>query len=255
MIGKNKIGDYNIVYDGEPLSDHFIIKSMEMPLLPTIGANTAKIGGRPGLWFSSRKIETRTITIHAAMMNDNNSRIDMMEKWLLQTKYLAKEKECKLELGGGYFVNAILIGDTPLKRENGRWSEVTLDFVCYDPYIYGEEHVVEFKSSNSVAFDIISEQPVYPSLVLSEYQPFDMVYIEHKSYGDYTGTIKTNKFRAINIEYPWFVVDMENHTCEYNGLNVEIDPSVSDFFYFLPGSNSINTYGAKIKIEYREKFL
>lgn len=246
MFGMNKIGDPNIVYDGEPLSDHFIVKYIELPLLPTIDASTLSISGKPGLWFSSRNIETRKIVLHIAMLNDNKSRIDMMEKWMLQSDYLTKDKECKLELGGGYFVNAMLTGDTPIKRENGVWSETAITFTCFDPYIYGAEHEISNVFNQQVY--IQGKQPVWPLIRI--YNASSIVNLNNSTTG-----------KTMNITVPSgygnnFAVDMEKHICGSTELHYPMNPSNSSFFSLNPGLVTLNFNGAEqFNLVYREKYL
>lgn len=246
MIGINKVGDYHLVYDGEPLSDHFIIKNVELSLLPNIDAITVTVDGRPGAWFSERKIETRKIIVNAAIMNDNRSRIDMMEKWMLQSDILAKNEECKLELGGGYYVNAILIGETPIKRENGYWSEVVLNFVCYDPYIYGLEHV-DIINTGISSIMIDGKQPIYPV--------FDIEGLNSTASFKITNEISRKTVSVLSNYENSIKVDNENYICTKKGdVFVPVEP-ITEFFTLSPGYNVINLSAGSGTMTYRERYL
>lgn len=258
MIGMNKVGDWHLVYDGEPLSDHFIIKNVELPLLPNIDAATIELDGKPGSWFSHRKIETRDIIVHAAMLNDNRSRIDMMEKWILQSDILAKNTECKLELGGGYWVNAILIGQTPIKRENGYWSEVELNFRCYDPYIYGEEHTVYFNEYQNELY-IYGKLPVWPEI----HAPYCQSNVKVSTPD--SPDIGTPGFRPY-IETAWrydfsqrpsFVFYTDKHLVLYGLDYVPLAPG-STFFRLNPGNVTLlleKDSGFRFYLKYSETYL
>ena len=247
MLGKNKLGDFYLIYDGEPLSDHFIVKSVEMPLMPNISASTLDIDGKPGSWFSSRKIETRNITAHVAMLNDNKNRVDMMEKWLLQSDFLSKDKECKLEIGGGYYVNAILTGNTPIKREGGVWSEVSVNFTCYDPYIYGEEHTESLTAGNNNIY-VYGKKPVWPI--------FDITGSSSSSPNTVTYTQKIKMVRVPNLTSTTkLIIDNDKHKCTVNGVYKAVDPSVTDFFSLDPGDATIKLDYGSGTITYRERYL
>ena len=247
MLGKNKVGDFHLIYDGEPLSDHFIVKSVEMPLLPNIDVSTLSIDGKPGLWFAARKIETRTITVHIAMLNDNKNRVDMMDKWILQSDYLAKDKPKKLELGGGYYVNAIMVGDSLIKRENGVWSEADITFVCYDPYIYGEEHIENINAGTNKVV-IHGKQPVWPV--------FEITGHSQTAPNAVTVTDTGETVRVPNLsDLTRLMIDNETHKCTVNGVYKPVDPSVTDFFSLNTGEHTIRLDYGSGTMKYREMYL
>lgn len=250
MIGINKIGDFNLVYDGEPLSDHFIIKNVELPLLPTIDAVTLTMDGRPGSWFVSRKIGTRSIIVHAALMNDNRSRIDMMEKWIRQSTILAKDYDSKLELGNGYFVYAMLVGETPIKRDkNGRWSEVELNFMCYDPYIYGENHNIDLVTGYRNDFMIEGTQPTWPLISLVDFTKSGYVTITKES------DFKKSKIVVSQGNTNYIYVNSEDHICvDRNQRFLPLSPETR-FFQLDPGYNVISISDGVGSINYRERYL
>lgn len=247
MFGKNKIGDWHLIYDGVPLSDHFIVKSIEMPLMPSIEASTIAVDGKPGLWFASRKIGTRDIVVHLAMMNDNKDRVDMMVKWMQQADTLAKDGPRKLELGGGYYVNAMMIGDSLINRRNGYWGETDLTFRCFDPYIYGETHTVDLKAGDNT-FMVHGKQPVWPVFEVTGH---------NSSAPNIITDAKTAKLVKVNTLTPStrLVVDMEQHKCTVNGVYKAVDPSVTDFFSLAPGENTIKLAYGTGTVTYRETYL
>lgn len=260
MLGMNKIGDWHLIYDGEPLSDHFIIKSVEMPLLATIDYDAFSVSGRPGKWFFDRKIETRKIVVHAAMMNDNKSRIDMMEKWVMRSRFLAKDSPKKLELGGGYYVYASIVGDTPIKRENGIWSEVNITFICYDPFIYGEEKELDILYYDRKKIYIEGSSVTYPYLTLHPIPGNDdtsQLVVDRRSWDDNNNVISSSRLivnQVSNIET--IIVDSENRIC-YDGNNVYLPIYLdSQFPVLTPGLNEVNIF-TKFNgtIKYKERYL
>lgn len=246
MMNLSRIGDLGLVYDGVPLSDHFIVNKVSMPLMPNFDASTLYIDGKPGAWFAGRKVGTRDIRVNLGMLSDTKKRVDALDNWLAVSDILAKDKICKLELGNGLYVNAIVMDDSQMTRK-GKWSTADITFRCYDPYIYGEEHTVEFSSGNFVV-NIEGKQPVWPVYKLTGHS---------SSYGNTLINNNTGQRVKVNslTSTTELIVDMEAHRCTVNGAYKPVDPSVSDFWPLKPGSNSLYLSYGSGSFTYRETYL
>lgn len=239
----SNIGHNFLVYDGVNLADHFIVRTFDMPLLPGIEASTIKIDGRPGEWFSKRAIGTRDIYVGLGILNDTKDRKDILENWFLLSDKLTKDKPCKLEIGNGYYVNAILVGDTQTTT-TGKWSIVEVQFTCYDPYIYGEEHEVSLKTGNNT-FNVKGKYSTYP-----------VITINGASTTTITDTKTGDKIRVEDIASgKSLVINMNEHRCLVDGLYKPADLSVSDFWALKPGENTLNLSSGTGTLVYRELYL
>ena len=239
----SNIGHTFLAYDGVNLSDHFVVKSIDMPLLPTIDAASIAIDGKPGAWFSKRQIGTRDIIVGLGMLNDDRNRKDILQNWIMLSDILAKDTECKLELGDGRYVNAVLVGDTEMEF-NGRWSVVNVTFRCFDPYVYGDEHTVSLKQGNNT-FNVLGKYPTNPVIKIT---------------GASTVTVTDNdtgdKVRVESIASgKTLVIDMGEYRCTIDGLYKSADLTVTDFWPLRPGRNTLNLSSGSGTLTYREVYL
>lgn len=243
MINMSRIGHTSLVYDGVRLSDYFVVRTIEMPLLPTIDASIIEVSGKPGAWFSNRKIGTRDINIGFGILSRSKKFEDILSIWIDLSKKLSKDKVCKLELGNGYYCNAILMGDSGITN-NGNWSIITVTFRCFDPYIYRNTHTKTLKAGDNV-FEVEGQEEALPVFKVKD---ATSITITNKGTGD---KIKVDSIPS-NQE---LVVDMINNKCTVNGVYKAADPGVSDFWGISPGTCTINLSGGSGTMEYTEVYL
>lgn len=244
MINLSQIGDTGIAYDGIALSDYFIIRGVDMPLFPAVDTLGLEVDGKPGAWFSSRKIGTREITVRLALLADDKDRIASMEEWLLVSQRIATDKPHKLELGNGYWVNAIMTGNSEITRQ-ATWSKADITFRCFDPYIYGETYEVPLKTGSNTIY-VRGLCPTYPV--------YDVIG------SDGTVTLQdedTGKQLTVHGMVPdaRLVMDMEQYRCTVRGYYKAADPSVSDFWPLNPGENHIKLTSGTGTLTYTERYL
>lgn len=243
MMNLSNIGHNFLRYDGVNLSDFFVVRKIDMPLLPNIEASGIKIDGRAGEWFAKREINTRDIIVGLGILNDTKERKDILENWFLLSDKIAKDKVCKLEIGNGRFVNAILMGDSPITT-NREWSTVDVTFRCFDPYIYGEEHTESLKAGNNT-IRVKGKYPTYPTIELTG---ATAITLTHNGTGDkvhVTGLTASQKL----------LINMAEYKCSVNGVYKPADPTVTDFWPLTPGDNVLNLSSGSGTLKYREMFL
>lgn len=238
-----KIGHDFLVFDDVKLSDHFVVRTLDMPLLPTLDANIIEVDGKPGAWFSSLKIGTRDINVGLGILMDTRDRKDIIKAWIDLSDKLAKDKVCKLEIGNGYYVNAMLVGDSETET-NGKWSIVNVAFRCFDPYIYGKEHDIALKQGDNKIY-VNGKVATYPYIEIS---------------GATTTTVTNkNTDEKIRVEKipsgKKLEIDMENHGCRCNGVYMAADPTISDFWPITPGEVTINVSSGTGTLKYKEVYL
>lgn len=240
-----EIGDFEIAYDNVRLADYFIVRGVDMPMLPAITANSVTVDGKPGAWFTSRQIGTRDITIRLGLLSETKKNIDALETWINNAYLVGKDTPRRLDLGKGYHVNAIMNGTSDISKR-GRWSTVSISFKCFDPCIYGETHTLNLVSgSNKVV--ILGKAPVYPIFTIKS---------TTTSYLDVEDNATKKKVRiyspgtANNL-----VIDMEKHKCTVGGVYKAVDPTTSDFWTLSPGEQTINVRSGSGTLEYTEVYL
>lgn len=240
-----KIGEYEIEYDGERLSDHFVVRSINFPMLPNITAGELLIDGKPGSWFTGRNIGTRDITIGLGLINSSRSGTAALEAWVQHSNLVGKNKEAKLDFGNGYYVNAVMVGSSEITR-NGKWSTTEATFRCFDPYIYGETHEVELSSGKNTVF-ISGKVPVSPvfEIVSDNADSLEVV-------NDISG--KLVKVYNPGVSVP-VIIDMGLHKCTIGGAYKPSDPHTTDFWTFNPGEQSVSIKNGSGKMTYTETYL
>lgn len=239
-----KIGYDFLVYDGVVLSDHFIVRTFNMPLCPTLDPNYIEVDGRPGVWFTGNKIGTRDITVGLGILMDNGqTREDAVKAWVDLSDKLVKNEIKKLEIGNGLYVNAAMVGDSAITTR-GDWGIVDVSFRCFDPYVYGADHAVQLKSGDN-NFYVEGKLPTFPTIEIS---------------GATTTTI-TNKTTSDKIKVTKIptgktvVIDMEHHNCKAGDVYVAADPTISDFWTINPGNVTINVSSGSGTLKYKEVYL
>lgn len=238
-----RVGYKELIFDGVRLSDYFVVRSLNMPLLPTIEANTLQVDGKPGAYYMSRSIGTRDVMVGLGILNDTRSKKEIIKAWIDLSDKLDKEHVCKLEIGNGLYVNAALVGDTATTT-NGRWSIVDVTFRCFDPYIYGREHTEQIATGLN-AIRVISKAKTYPKFELS----------------GATDITLTNNNTGDRIRVPGLIasqkltIDMANHVCKIGETYKAADPTVSDFWPIAGGDITLNLSAGSGTMTYREAYL
>ena len=240
-----EIGDFEIAYDNVRLADYFIVRGVDMPMLPTITANSVTVDGKPGAWFTSRQIGTRDVTVRLGLLSETKKNIDALETWINNAYLVGKDTPHRLDLGKGYYVNAIMNGTSDISK-NGRWSTVSISFKCFDPCIYGETHTLELKQGSN-KYVILGKAPVSPIFTIKS---------TSASYCDVEDNTTKKMVRVLSPGTAnQLVLDMEKHRCTLGGVYKAVDPTMSDFFTLTPGEQTINTKYCYGTMEYTEVYL
>lgn len=240
-----EIGEYEISYDNVRLADYFVVRGVDMSMLPPITTNSVTVDGKPGAWFTNRQIGTRDVVIRLGLLSDSKKHIEALETWMTHSWLVGKDKPCRLDLGKGYYVNAIMDGSSDISK-NGRWSTISVTFRCFDPYIYRETHTLNLVSgSNKIR--IIGTAPVRPVFTVKS---------TSTSYLDIEDNTTKQKVRIYSPGTSTsLVVDMEQHKCTLNGAYKAVDPTTSDFFALAPGEQTINIKSGTGTMTYTEAYL
>lgn len=241
---KLNIGDWDIAFNGEKLGNHFVVRGVDFPALPDITLNEIHVDGKPGSWFSNRQIGTREITIRLGLFSPTRERVEAMEGWLHSAYMLTLDHECRLDLGHGHHVNAVMAGNTPVEK-NGYWSTTEVTFKCFDPFVYGDTYTIPLVSGSN-KLNILGNYKTPPVIELKTHS--DTFVLSDEVSG------KKVRIEKAGTTLP-LVIDMKNYKCTLGGNYKAADPTVTDFWDLTPGENKINLQTGTGTLTYTEVYL
>ena len=157
-------------FNEQNIPSYVFVNDIRQSILPSISQNTIKINGRAGLIDFGNELAERTIEIDIMIFGGTlpqlQSRIRELSKWLYQDE--AKKLVLLTESDKYYY--AKLSQDTDLSIEGiQRNGMVTLIFICYDPFLYGEEKITDFSptSIDPVQFTNNGSASTFPNIKLT----------------------------------------------------------------------------------------
>lgn len=239
-----KIGQYQICYGNQRLADFCIVRGVDMPLRPPITYNELIIDGKPGAWLTGVQIGTRDIIVRLGMLNATRDRVEMLKNWISHVSMIGSKKEQRLDLGGGFYTNAVMVGNSDI-IQNGFWSTVDVTFHCSDPHIYGETHEVPLVSGSNKIM-ILGKAEVEPVFTIKS--PSNYIDIQNGETQEFV------RVRGIGSSQT-LEVDMSKHKCSVNGSYRAADPSVSTFWKLQPGNQTVNIKTGYGTMKYTEAYL
>ncbi len=236
-------GCTSLVYDGVNLADTFEVVSISLPLLPTLTAVTMDAADRPGLYFASRKVGTRTVKVRLRLDAESRCPLDIFQAWSSVSEQVCKSEPRPLHIGEGRHVNAMLTGETQIE-DKGHSGEVELTFTCFDPYVYGQEHEAHLSGTTTVS--VSGGAYVFP--VLDIEATSTTVKVANADTGDYVRVPNVSVGAKLSM-------DMERQTV-VNALGeyVPVD-LMSDFFPLPVGDTPVKVDGCTATLRYRERSL
>ncbi len=243
LLNLSSIGCSSITYDGINLADIFEIRDVSMSALPTIEANTQDIASKPGSFFVSRKISTRSITLTLGLDAQSRCPVDIFFSFLEHNNSLAKAEPKELWFKHR-FCYAMLVGDTPIENKGSK-GVITCNFICYDPFFYGEEHRVPLTTGENL-IPIEGTQSVFPIIELTGCESDFLL----------TNLKTAEKVHVQNLKSDTkLTIDMANTRCLANGNYHPSDIQVTDFFPLEAGDNRLNISSGHGTLVYRERYL
>lgn len=231
----------NIVFDGVNLNDYFEVTSLGFDALPSITAVTTDIPGKPGEYYFSRNIGTRTGTLQLSALADDSSPMSVIEKWRELGPLINKSEPRPLYLGNDKYINVMITGETPLEFFGER-GLVELKLTAYDPYFHGKTHTVPLVTGDNT-FRVLSQCEVWPKISITGAQA--PLRVRRKSTYD---EVRVPTVGSAKIE-----IDMENMKVYSGGNYVPVDIQYTDFFSLSPGEvETINLSSGTGTLEYEE---
>lgn len=219
-------GQDHVIYDGVDLNDYFEVTAFGFNVTPSISAVTATVPDKPGEHFYSRQIGVRKGTIRLTARADDEGPLNVIDKWLQLAPLISKDSPRPLYLDSDKYLNAMLVGETPIEFIGERGS-VELSFTAFDPYFHGKEHVIPLETGDN-AFLVTSVCEVYPVIrVTGADSPLSVRYNETYD------TVRIPTVGSAEIE-----INMDEMKCYSGGNFVPVDIEVTDFFTLPPGKEA-----------------
>ena len=242
-LNHQRTGATGLVYDGVDLTEHLQLVEIEMPLLPVVDAVTHELAQRPGAYFALRKVGTREIKATLRLDAQSRDPFDIFEAWSMLAGLLNKKEPKKLHLGGKRWCNALMVGQSKIDDE-AYYGVVEVTFVCFDPYLYGEEREVALSAGTAKEFDVTCPEDVFPVFELT---------------ASSTSVTVTNMVSGEIVTVPGLTtgaaltVDMGRQCAMVGGAYVPVNLA-SDFFS-VEGKAKVKVANASGTLKYVERFL
>lgn len=240
----SRIGCTGIVYDGFDLSKIFEIRNFQTSALPPIETNLLEVAQRPGSWFVSRKIVTRTFTLQLGLDARSRCPVDIFKAWRSVTEHIAKEDPRRLHLREESYYMAMLAGETDIEN-HGHKGIIEANLYCYDPFLYGKTHTIQLKAGDN-KFRILGQCPVYPTIEITGVN--GAVSLQDRASGKQvrlTGLTTTGKA----------TIDMEHHACFLGGAYKAPDLTVTSYWPLSVGDQNLNLSAGTATLTYQERAL
>ena len=238
-----RVGATGLVYDGVDLSETFQIVDMNMPVLPKREAVTHDLAQRPGSYFAGLKVGTREIRVKLRLDAETRDPMGIYRAWLEASATINKSEPRPLWLNDHRMCHALLVGETPIEDE-AYYGVVELNFVCFDPYLYGPTRSVAVEDGEAASFHVGGSVEAWPTLELEA--SATTVKVTDVSTGQYVllGDVEVGAT---------VTVDMERQVCTKGTGYAPYDLD-SDFFA-VSGDAQVKVEGASGTLSYVERWL
>ena len=238
----NRYGTTGLYYDSVELSRVFQIMDIQTSLLPTLKNDVRTLAQRPGSYFERQRIETRNIQLKLRLDCGTRDPQEIIKAWREEKRYLYKDEPKQMRLRETKYCNAILVGETPIKYE-GTYGVVTFNFVCYDPFVYGDIHQQALsEGEQEITFE--GELNTFPILLLTA--SGTTLKVTNQDTGEFVSVPGLASGRSVYI-------DMGSQLTVVGNAYKPVD-LLSDYFA-VEGTQSLKVEGGSGDIYYIERYL
>lgn len=242
-LNYGRTGCRGIVYDGTDLTDYFQVVDVSIPLLPSMTAYTYDLAQKPGSYFASKKMGTRSIKLKLRLDAGSRDPTAIFREWRRLSGLFNKEEPKRLQLNEELYCWALPVGDTEIEDE-AYYGVVEFEFMCFDPFFYGKTHEVELSDGVSLTFTVQGACPAYPTFDLTA--TATTVDVRNMVTGEYVRTDEATSGSSVEI-------DMEMQSTELDGDYCPVY-LYSDYFS-IEGEVEVKVTGASGTMEYQERYL
>lgn len=232
-----------LIYDGVNIADVFQIVDVSFPLLPSITAATHDLAQRSGSYFASRQVGTRNINLKLRLNAESRDPMDIFKAWREVSEIFNKTEPKKLYLNEDKYCYALFVGESTIENI-AYYGDVEFQFVCYDPFFYGEEYEKSITNNSLLTFTVKGDIEAYPEFELTA--TTTSVKISNEDTGEYVNIPNTKSGAKI-------YVNMEQQRSIINGVYAPVDLA-SDYFN-ISNTAKIKVTGASGTLRYKERFV
>lgn len=246
----SRLGNKKIVYDGEALSDYFIIAEMSVSPVPAITANSQTMASGVGEWFSNIKLGQRTVNMGLRLNCESPEYVDAVHCWREVRHLIYKTEPKKLQLDEDIYLMAILTNCGDITNK-GTWWQVDCTFTCYDPYFYAaKETTITLTANGTTTINVVSGCEVWPTFKLTPKGSKTDLKVTKVSTGEYVTVPELTGTGQATI-----TTDPSNRKALIGGSYYQVN--LGSVFFSLPaGTSSIKLEGATAgTMTYRGRWL
>ncbi len=244
MIPNNRQqGALGLTYDGVDLTETFIIVDIDIPPLPTMKATTYDLAQRAGSYFANQQVGTRTITLKLRLNAETRDPMGIAKAVRDYMPLLNKPTPRKLQLNETAYMWAIIQG-TPKLTDTAYYGDVELQFVCFDPYIYGTAHTVSLSDNTAKSVTVEGDYPAQPIFTLTTSSA--TVTVANTTTGEYVAIPDLTSGQTLTV-------DMAKHVCTVGGNYAPVE--LASTYFEIDGTQSVKVTGAAGTLTYEERYL
>ena len=238
------IGAKHVRFDGVQLDDVFIIDEILLQILPDVVSTTQESAGRNGDHFLGGRYGVRSGQMRVSLNTRQHGRIDSLAMFKKAAGVFISDEPKKLDFGH-FYVYARFTNSSDYDQV-GIFGSTTLDFVCYDPYMYFDTLSTQISAGENLVY-CSSPCSVLPVLTLTGCSaPLEIKNVRTEDKVVISAGISDEKT---------ILIDMEHERCEIDGAYLPVDNMLTDFFGLDPGENLISISSGHGSIEYVERAL
>lgn len=242
-LNLGRTGCKGLIYDGVNIAEKFQIVDMSIPLLPSITTSIFELPQRTGAYFASRQVGTREIVLKLRLDAESRDPMQIFKEWRQLSDIFNKSEPKKLILNEDKYCYALFVGESTIENE-AYYGNVEFNFICYDPYFYGDIYKKEIKDGSVLTFPVRGAVCAFPTLDLTATST--QIKISNENTGDYVLIPNVKSGAKIHIE-------MEKEIATVGGAYAPVD-LLSDYFSVM-GNASVKVTGANGTLEYQERFI
>lgn len=246
MLRRNfsKIGAKNVYYDNELINDIFIVDQIYLENFPGTSDITAQVPGQAGDSYLGTQLQARRGSMRLSVNTMERKYIDAYDAYKQLTDIFSLTEIKKLDFGR-FHVFAKISSFSDFEHI-GIFMSSTLEFVCYDPFLYYRDIEIPLIQGRNDFFNT-SPYEVWPTFEFTGASTYFL--LTNNDTGEFI-SIPSGVTTSSTIR-----IDTKKARCTINGNYANVDLNVTDFFSLPPGNCSLLVSGGSGTLKYTERRL
>lgn len=241
----SQLGAKSVSFDGIRVNDYYIVDQIYLENTPETTDYSTKIPGMAGEHYFGSDLNPRHGSMRLSLNTREHRWIDAFDAYHRIWEIFDFTSPKRLDFDGKFHVLAKLQKASAFEQV-GIYASTTLEFTCYDPYLYFRDVEIPLKKSDNEFF-CTSPLPVWPTIeITGASAPLTVV---DKQSGNRILTASSFASTAS------VVIDMERGRVTANGNYVTLSNAQSDFFMIDPGIVNLNLSSGSGVLRYTERCL